>query len=169
MNKKPANVSFIAELLARFGPQSVLTGEALLARNNGYLDSSPLRALALLRPISTSETAAMLRLCSACGQAVIPHGGLTNLVSNTRSSETDIALSLERMNAIEEIDALGGTITLQAGVTLQTLQERAAQQGLFFPLDLAARATATVGGLIAANAGVLVVAGNISLNESDMR
>ena len=57
------------------------------------------------------------------------------------------------MNAIEEIDALGGTISLQAGVTLQTLQERAAQQGLFFPLDLAARASATVGGLIAANAG----------------
>ncbi len=140
-------------LLARFGPQSVLTGEAVLARNNGYLDSSPLLARALLRPSSTVETCEMLRLCSAWGQAVVPHGGLTNLVYNTRTEETDIALSLERMNLIEEIDVVGGTISLQAGVTLQSLQEHAAQQGLFFPLDLAARASATVGGLLAANAG----------------
>ncbi len=153
MDKTGANDDIISALLNRFGAQSMLTGDAVSARSSGYLDSSPLRARALLRPASTEETAEMLHLCSAHGQAVVPHGGLTNLVYSTLAKETEVALSLERMNVIEEIDVVGGTITLQAGVTLRTLQETAAQHGLFFPLDLAARDTATVGGLIAANAG----------------
>ena len=143
----------IALLIAGFGEQSVLYGDALAARCSGFYDSSPVKALALLRPGSTAEVAAMLRMCNDLGQPVTPFGGLTNLVHNALTEEKDVALSLERMNAVEEIDCVGGTMVVQAGATLQQVQEAAAQAGMFFPLDLAARSSATVGGTIATNAG----------------
>jgi FAD/FMN-containing dehydrogenase len=64
-----------------------------------------------------------------------------------------LVLSLERMNAIEEIDAVGRTAIVQAGVVLQHMQETAEEQGLYFPLDLGARGSCTIGGNIATNAG----------------
>ncbi len=143
----------IAALQAVLGTDGVLTGEAVSARASGFLDSSPLRAKAILRPTSVIQVAEALQLCHAAGQFVIPHGGLTNLVYNTRSTEHDIALSLERMTAIEDIDPTGRTLTVQAGATLQSVQEAAATMGLFFPLDLAARGSCTIGGNIANNAG----------------
>ena len=142
-----------AELTAVFGRDAVWSGEDLLSRNNGYLDNSPLKAKALLRPASTAEAAGMLRQCNTAGQTVVPHGGLTNLVYNTRTTENDMALSLERMEAVETVDAPGMTMTVQAGATLHKIQEAASAGGLFFPLDLAARDSATLGGLIANNAG----------------
>jgi FAD/FMN-containing dehydrogenase len=99
----------------------------------------------------------MLRICSAAGQSVVPQGGLTNLVSNTRTTAADIALSLERMNRVEEIDPVGGTMTVQTGAVLQQVQEVAEAAGLFFPLDLPARESAVIGGLIGTNAGGLRV------------
>jgi len=143
----------VAGLTAEFGKECVLSGADLANRNSGYLDNSPLKAKALLLPSTTSEVARMLRLCNAASQPVVPHGGLTNLVYNTRTTQNEIAISLERMAAVEAVDATGGTMTVQAGVTLRQVQETASAAGLFFPLDLAARDSATVGGLIANNAG----------------
>jgi FAD/FMN-containing dehydrogenase len=99
----------------------------------------------------------MLRLCHAAGQVVVPQGGLTNLVYNTHTTPEEIALSLERMNRVEEIDPLGGTLTVQAGATLLSVQQAAAAAGLFFPLDLPARESAVIGGLVGTNAGGLRV------------
>ena len=147
----------VSTLEAVFGQESVLTGEALAWRSSGYLNNSPLRALALLRPASTAEVAEMLRLCNAAAQPVVPQGGLTNLVKNTYTTRSEIALSLERMNAIEEINPIGATMTVQAGAVLQQVQQAAESAGMFFPLDLGARSSAVVGGLIANNAGGLRV------------
>lgn len=147
----------IKNLAARFGPQSVWSGDALAKRSSDYLGDTPLKARALLRPASTCEVAEMLRLCSLAGQPVVAHGGLTNLVQDTFTTESEIALSLERMDAIEELDRVGGTMTVQAGATLRKVQEAAEATGLFFPLDLPARDHAVVGGMIGTNAGGLRV------------
>jgi len=78
---------------------------------------------------------------------------MTGLVEGAVASETEIVLSLERMNEIEELDEIDRTILVQAGVPLQSVQEHAQSVGLMFPLDLGARGSATIGGNIATNAG----------------
>ncbi|HUJ04091.1 MAG TPA: FAD-binding oxidoreductase, partial [Rhizomicrobium sp.] len=84
--------------------------------------------------------------------AVVPWGGRTGLVEGTLADGA-IALSLERMNAILDIDTDGATMTVEAGRVLQTVCEAADGKGLFFPLDLGARGSATIGGNISTNAG----------------
>jgi FAD/FMN-containing dehydrogenase len=84
---------------------------------------------------------------------VVTEGGKTGLVSGARAAAGEVALSLERMNRIEGIDARGRTMTVQAGATLQAVHEAAEAEGLIMPLDLGARGSATIGGNIATNAG----------------
>ena len=147
----------LTQLINTFGTESVWTGKYLAGRAASYLEDEPLLAKALLLPASTQDVAQMLQLCSAAGQPVVPHGGMTNLVSNTQTSESEMAMSLERMDRVEEIDPLGGTITVQTGAILQNVQQAADAAGLFFPLDLPARESAVIGGLIGTNAGGLRV------------
>ena len=109
--------------------------------------------IALVRPKSTEEVAQILAICHEMDQPVVPHGGLTGLVDATQSNQQELALSLERMNAIEDIDVQSRTMTVQAGVRLQTVQEKADEAGMLFPLDLGARGTATIGGNASTNAG----------------
>ena len=99
-----------------------------------------------MRPKDTREVSFVLRACFEAGQSVIPQGGLTGLVHGADTGPEDLILSLERMNAIEEIDQAGRTVRVQAGVPLQTLQETVAEQGLSFPLDLARAAPASWAG-----------------------
>ena len=138
-------------LKALLDPQGVVEAPNTSAvgnwRNHPY--ASPL----LLRPKTTDQVSAILRLCNKHQQAVVIQGGLSGMVGGTSSSSDEISLSLERMNTIEAIDPLGRTITVQSGVRLQEVQEAAAAAGLFFALDLGARGSATIGGNIATNAG----------------
>jgi FAD/FMN-containing dehydrogenase len=107
----------------------------------------------VLKPGSTEEVAEILRACSEAGRPIVPQGGMTGLVSAGVPDETETVVSLERMNRIEEVDPLAGTMTVQAGAVLQAVQERAAEHGLQFPLDLGSRGSCTIGGCIATNAG----------------
>jgi FAD/FMN-containing dehydrogenase len=109
--------------------------------------------IALVRPKTTEEVAQILSICHELDQPVVPHGGLTGLVDATQSNQQEVALSLERMNTIEAIDVQSRTMTVQAGVPLQTVQEKADEAGMLFPLDLGARGTATIGGNASTNAG----------------
>jgi FAD/FMN-containing dehydrogenase len=145
------------DLLTRtFGKDSVLTHEEAALRvasnwrHRGHLD-----CLALLRPKTTNEVSDMLRTCNGLNLPVVPHGGLTNVVGGAITKPNEIALSLERMNEIEEINALNKTVTVQAGVVLETLQRSLAENGLLFPLDLGAKGSCMIGGNIASNAGGL--------------
>ncbi|MBN2149077.1 MAG: FAD-binding oxidoreductase [Anaerolineales bacterium] len=147
----------VFQLIRAFGTQKVLTGAALESRRSSYLENAPLTAKALLLPTSTEDVSAMLHMCQTASQVVVPQGGLTNLVFNTHTTSDEIALSLEGLNQIEEIDPLGGTLTVQAGATLQRVQDAASAAGLFFPLDLPARESAVIGGLVGTNAGGLRV------------
>ncbi|HVW87217.1 MAG TPA: FAD-binding oxidoreductase [Bryobacteraceae bacterium] len=135
------------------GPGGVLTGDEVTQRSTGWISRENMRAAAIVRPRSTEEASLVLRRCHDAGQTVVPHGGLTGLVEGAHTEPGDIALSLERMNQIEELDEAGLTMTVQAGVVLQAIQQRAEAAGLFFPLDLGARGSAMIGGLISTNAG----------------
>jgi FAD/FMN-containing dehydrogenase len=113
------------------------------------------RALAVVRPGSTAEVAAVVKACAAARVAIVPQGGNTGLVvgSIPDDSGTQIVLSLARMNRIRAIDADNLTITVEAGCILQAVQEAAAGAGLLFPLSLAAEGSCTIGGNLATNAG----------------
>jgi FAD/FMN-containing dehydrogenase len=107
----------------------------------------------VLKPCSTEEVSQILKICSAAGQALVPLGGKTGLACGHFQTGTEFGLSLERMNAIEEIDTANRTITVQAGCILQVAAEAAEECDLLLPLDFAARGSATVGGNVATNAG----------------
>lgn len=143
----------IEQLQAALGMDAVLIHDAVAARPTSWIDATPLQARAIVRPRSTAEVATALRLCHEVGQAVVTQGGRTNLVGATSSSADDVVLSLERMTDIESIDRANHTMLVQAGAPLQAVQEAADAAGLLFPLDLAARGSATIGGCAAMNAG----------------
>jgi FAD/FMN-containing dehydrogenase len=143
----------LQQLEAIVGEAGVLSGDALAGRSAGIWSGSALQALALVRPRSTDEVSRVMRACHAAGQVVVPAGGMTGLAGGHWSSATDIVLSTERMNRIESMDARARIMVVEAGVILQAVHERAAEDGLMFALDLGARASCTIGGNIATNAG----------------
>ncbi len=112
-------------------------------------------ALAIVRPASTEEVAAVVTLCAAETVAIVPQGGNTGLVGGAIPYENsrEIVLSLNRMNRILEIDTIGYSMTVEAGVILKTIQETAAQHDRLFPLSLAAEGSCTIGGNLSTNAG----------------
>lgn len=109
--------------------------------------------LALVRPGSTAEVSSLLRICSAAGQPVVVQGGLSGLCGGGNPRANEVAVSLERLNGIEEIDAASMTMTVKAGTPLQVIQEAADKAGFVFPLDLGARGSCNIGGNISTNAG----------------
>ena len=143
----------VSELLELLGRDRMIPAEALKERATSYWNSAPTRAKAMLLPRSTEEVSRILRWCHDNEQAVVTHGGLTNCVAACESSDDDVVLSLEKMNSIVEIDHVGATAVVEAGAILQIVQERIAKEGLYFPLDLGARGSCTIGGNVATNAG----------------
>ena len=144
----------IAQLRGIVVDKGLVLNEDLSGRSAGYLHpDKTLVAKVLVRPATTEEVSQVLRLCNEAGQPVVSQGGLTGLVDGNIASPDEVILSLERMRAIEEIDPASATMTVQTGVTLQTVQEAADEAGFFFPLDLGGRGTATLGGNISTNAG----------------
>jgi FAD/FMN-containing dehydrogenase len=147
----------IDQLVATVGPNHVLTGDDVAARSVAWGRDMSSGAAAIVRPASVEELAALMKQCNESGQAIVPHGGRTGLVYGCVAQPDHIAVSLERLNAIEEIDTANRSMRVQAGVTLQDAQEAAAEAGLYFPVDLGARGSAMIGGNISTNAGGLNV------------
>lgn len=109
--------------------------------------------LAVVWPRDTAEVAAVLRLCSDHGQAVVPSGGRTGLAGGAVAAHGEVVLSLDRLRDLGEVDIIGGTVEAGAGVPNQVLQDHCRPAGLWWPVDLAAKGSATVGGNLATNAG----------------
>jgi len=107
----------------------------------------------VVRPASTEQVAAVIKLAHDTNTSVTPISGRTGLVGGGVAADNGIVLSLERMNRIIEIDARSMTMTVEAGCILQAAQEAAEAQNTFLPLDLGARGSAMIGGVIATNAG----------------
>lgn len=109
--------------------------------------------LAVAYPGTTEELAAIVRFCHDRHIAVIPQGGMTGLSGGGVPLPGSVAISLDRFNRIEEIDSAAATMTVGAGVPLETVQQAADKAGFLFALDLGARGSARIGGNVSTNAG----------------
>jgi len=150
----PVHAEAIDRLRQSLGPQSVLSGQDIPQRNEqDWSTLGPVRPLALIRPADPEGVAAALRIAGEYDIAVVPQGGLTGLAGGARPIAGAIALSLERLVGIEEIDPAAATMTVRAGTTLEAIQLAAEKAGFFFALDLGARGSCTIGGNLSTNAG----------------
>ncbi|MEO0003433.1 MAG: hypothetical protein RLZZ22_1125, partial [Pseudomonadota bacterium] len=151
--------ALLSDLRATVGARQVLTHEDpatdLAAYEQDWRRRHHGRALAVVRPGSTAEVAAVVRASAAAGVAIVPQGGNTGLVvgSVPDASGTQVLLSLRRMNRVRALDATNLTLTVDAGCILQTAQQAAGAAGLLLPLSLAAEGSCTIGGNLASNAG----------------
>jgi FAD/FMN-containing dehydrogenase len=147
--------SLLQELHAAVGAAQVLTAGDLSAYQNDWRGRWQGRALAVVRPASTLEVAAVVRACAAHRTPLVPQGGNTGLVGGgvPDGSGQQVLLSLQRLNTVRAIDTANLTLTADAGCVLQNLQAAAAARGLLLPLSLAAEGSCTIGGNLATNAG----------------
>ena len=137
------------------GDAHVLTEGDLTAYEQDWRKRDRGRALAVVRPGSTAEVAAVVKACAAAGVSLVPQGGNTGMVvgSIPDNTGTQVLLSLQRLNRIRSVDTANLTVTVEAGCVLQALQEACEKQGFLFPLSLAAEGSCTIGGNLATNAG----------------
>ena len=112
-----------------------------------------------LRPRTTAEMAAIVRICAETGTAMVPQGGNTGLTygSQPGTGMNEVIVSTARMKAIRGIDLANDTMTVEAGVVLQEIQRKAAEVNRLFPLSLGAEGTCQIGGNISTNAGGIQV------------
>src|SRR5690606_22158855 len=106
---------FLSELISTLGADVVLRGSEVPEHyHTDWSGTPPQRPLALVRPRTTDEVSAALRLCSAHKVAVVPQGGMTGLAGAATPAQGVVALSLDRMNQIEEINTQTGLMQVQA-------------------------------------------------------
>ena len=142
-------------LRERLGEPGLLVGGDLAAYETDWRKRYPGRALAVARPASTEEVAAVMALCQTHRVAVVPQGGNTGLVGGSTPDDSgqQLVLSLSRMKRVRGVDMANASITAEAGCVLAEVQAAAANAGLLFPLSLAAEGSCTLGGNLATNAG----------------
>jgi len=137
------------------GAPHVLTEGDLSAWEQDWRRRVHGKALAVVRPASTQEVAAVVKACAAAGAPIVPQGGNTGLSvgSTPDTSGREVVLSLTRMNTVRALDPDNLTLTVEAGCILQNVQDAADKAGLLFPLSLAAEGSCTIGGNLGTNAG----------------
>lgn len=149
-------VTLIAQLAAVVGAGYVSTDPDVLAgRTVDHTGRYQGQASALVRPGTDEEVAAVLRICRDAGTPVTVQGGRTSLVAGTVPEHRDVLLSTERLCTVDEVDTVERRVRVGAGATCAAVQKAAAAAGLVFGVDLAARDSATVGGMASTNAGGL--------------
>ena len=152
----PADQSFLTAAAALLGPRGFTQDAELvtpwLTDWRGRYTGS---ACGLAAPANTAQVAALVKLCAAHAVALVPQGGNSGMSGGATpdASGTQLLLSLRRLTEIGAVDAEARQITCSAGVVLQTLHDVAEAADLRFPLTLGGKGSATVGGLIATNAG----------------
>ncbi|WP_203426219.1 FAD-binding oxidoreductase [Sinorhizobium sp. BG8] len=137
----------------KIGTTVVLIGAEALSRRHPGEHPDNFGAGAMALPETAEGAAAVISWCADAGVPVVPQGGRTGLVGGSVSKPGEIILSSERLTQIELIDPVARIAVVQSGVTLQRLQEAAAPYGLAPGIDLAARGSATIGGMVSTNAG----------------
>jgi FAD/FMN-containing dehydrogenase len=157
--------ALVHRLSAVVGAQQVSTDpDVLSARSVDWTGRYRGQASALVRPATAGQVAEVLAVCRDADVHVTVQGGRTSLVAGTVPEHNDVLLSTERLNTITDVDLVDRRVTAGAGATLAALHKVAATAGLVFGVDLAARDTATIGGMASTNAGGLrtVRYGNMS-------
>ena len=156
--KETPSSPLIEDLIKILGLEKILQGENLSDRyEHIWTMNKSLDALAVVLPETTQEVSSILSLCNQHNQPVTMHGGLTGLVGSTVTDKHELVLSLEKMNTIIEVDKSSRTITVEAGVILESIHEELKNHDLLFPLNFGAKGSAQVGGFISTNAGGLRV------------
>ena len=152
-------------LRAAIGPSHVLTDADIRATyETDWTRRFKGVAAAVVRPGTVEEVAAVLRASREVGAAVVPQGGNTGLVGGgvpragaprdeRGSPRPQIVLSTLRLRNLEAVDEIAGEVTVGGGVTLSALQEHVRRSGWDFGVDMGSRDSATVGGMVATNAG----------------
>ena len=156
MSGSPARLPALLDALRGIvGSAHVLTDGDLSAWEIDWRKRWRGKALAVVRPGTTDEVAAVVRACAAHDTPIVAQGGNTGLVGAgvPDASGTQVLLSLARLNRIRDLDRANLTLTAEAGCVLQTVQQAADEAGLLFPLSLAAEGSCTIGGTLATNAG----------------
>jgi D-lactate dehydrogenase (cytochrome) len=156
--QKPALPPLSPDLIARFaaivGDRYAVTDAGEIApyvteERNLFHGRSPL----VLRPASTAEVSAICKLATEHRIALVPQGGNTGLVGGQTPHNGEVVVSTRRLDRIREVDTVSNTMTVEAGVVLQTIQQRASDADRFFPLSLGAEGSCTIGGNLSTNAG----------------
>ncbi len=157
----------LSALAALLGPRGLITDPADIAPyaedwRHLYRGHPP----AVLRPASTAELAAAVRICAEAGLGIVPQGGNTSMVGGATPSARgdEVVLALSRLNRVRAIDPVDLTLTIEAGATVKAAQDAAAQAGCQLPLSIASEGSATIGGVLSTNAG-----GNMTLRYGNAR
>ena len=155
MPDMPLPADLLGDLHGILGPRGLLTGAGELAAAGQdwrrLFDHPP---LAVIRPANAAELAEAVRVCAGRGVAIVPQGGNTSMVGGgVPSGPGQVVVSLARMNAVRLADPVDMTLTVEAGVTLKAAQDAAAGAGCMLPLSISSEGTATIGGVLATNAG----------------
>ena len=145
----------IAQLAEIVGAVNVLSSGDLSAYEVDWRKRSRGKALAVVRPASAAQVAAIVKACANAKVSIVAQGGNTGLVGGSIPDDSghQVVLSLQRMSAVRSVDAANLTMTVEAGCILQTVQDTAEKAGFLFPLSLAAEGSCTIGGNLATNAG----------------
>jgi FAD/FMN-containing dehydrogenase len=151
----PVSDALLDALHARLGPRGLLRGGDTAGYVQDWRGLYHGAAAAVLRPASTAELADAVGLCAAAGVPLVPQGGNTSMVGGATPHEdgSQLVVSLARMARMRAMDTIDRTMTIEAGVTLKAAQHAAEQAGCLLPLSISAEGSATIGGVIATNAG----------------
>jgi FAD/FMN-containing dehydrogenase len=160
-----AGDAVVAELQRQLPPAAVVTDPDVVASHvvdwtGRWRGTSP----AVLRPSTGAEVAAMVAAAGRHGASLVPQGGNTGLVGGSVPHHDQLVLDLRRLDQLGEVDGASAQVTVGAGVTLAALSAHVAPAGLAFGVDLGARDVATIGGMVATNAG-----GNHVVRHGPMR
>ena len=141
-------------LVDELGSQKVLVGQQIEQRyKTDWSKAVECEPLAVVRPRSTEDVAAAMRVCHAHGQPVTVQGGMTGLVGGGQVAQGDVVVSLEFLSGVQEVDTDASCMTVWAGTPLQIAQQAAESSDLYLAIDLGARGSCQIGGNISTNAG----------------
>ena len=142
------------DFLSQLGADIVRTGTDIDPHYcKDWTAAAPVTPRAVILPRTTEDVSKAMALCNELGLSVVPQGGLTGLVGGAMPTQDAVVINLSRLASSPQIDAGARLATVDAGTTLQNLQDAAEPHGLSFPVDLGARGSCQLGGMIATNAG----------------
>ncbi len=152
------STNFLEQLRANLGANAVATDPTELQHwGRDWTRAFEPAPLAVVWPRDTAEVAFVVQACSEACVAIVPSGGRTGLAAGAVAARGELVLSLDRLRNVGPVDVLNRSVTVGAGVPNAVLQEALAPHGLWWPVDLASKGSATIGGNLATNAGGLRV------------
>jgi FAD/FMN-containing dehydrogenase len=154
--RRPVAPEVVARLKTLVGPSGwIEQPEDVAPYCRSWRDDWEGRVPLVVRPASTEELAAVVRLCAETGTPIVPQGGNTGLTgaSQPHPDMSEVIVSTSRLKAVRAVDTLNDTITVEAGVVLADIQRIAAEHDRLFPLSLGAEGSCQIGGNLSTNAG----------------